>query len=96
MDVTTVVMFCQYVPSCLAVLVLRARHPDAPRSFRVPGGPTVPALASAFSIGLVVWAWPASAEWLFVGQLLLGGFAVWGLTAWARRRVAAPAAHGPG
>lgn len=39
--------------TCLAVPVLRRRLPDAPRTFRVPGGPVVPVLATLISIWLL-------------------------------------------
>lgn len=35
-----------YLPTCLAVPVLRKKMPDAARRFRVPGGMVIPALAS--------------------------------------------------
>lgn len=35
-----------YLPTCLAVPVLRKKMPDAPRRFRVPGGMAIPVLAS--------------------------------------------------
>lgn len=39
-----------------AVFVLRAREPDTPRPFRIPGYPWVPALALAGSLGFLVAA----------------------------------------
>jgi amino acid transporter len=35
-DLNNAAVFAQYLPTCLAVLVLRRTRPDAPRSFRVP------------------------------------------------------------
>jgi len=47
-----VARFLQYIPTCLAVLVLRARNKgEESEGFRVPGGPTIPVL----SIALCVW-----------------------------------------
>lgn len=46
-DLTIITLFCQYVPTTLAVLVFRARRPDAPRLFRVPLGPVIPIVALA-------------------------------------------------
>jgi len=42
---TVVATFWQYIPTCLALLILRHRRPDLPRSFRVPGGPVIPVIA---------------------------------------------------
>jgi len=41
----------QYLVTCLAIPVMRWRHPDLPRGFRVPLGPTIPVLAFL----VVVW-----------------------------------------
>jgi len=41
----------QYLVTCVGVPVLRRRHPDLPRAFRVPLGPVVPIVA----VGVVLW-----------------------------------------
>lgn len=46
----------QYVPTCLAVLVLRRRQ-ERP-GFRLPGGPAIPLLALALSVTLLLQATP--------------------------------------
>ena len=46
----------QYVPTCLAVLVLRRRE-ERP-GFRLPGGPAIPVLALALSTALLLQATP--------------------------------------
>lgn len=46
-DISIVALFAQYVPTCLAVMVLRRKLPDAPRRFRLPLGDAIPILATA-------------------------------------------------
>ncbi len=79
--ISVVARFAQFVPTCLAVLVLRARdRPDAePPPFRIPGGPVVPVLALALCAALLAQAPPA--------RLLAGGLAILsGLPVWAAMR----------
>ena len=40
----------------IAVIVLRRREPDLPRTFKVPGYPVVPILPSSAACGSL-WAW---------------------------------------
>ncbi|WP_162532345.1 APC family permease [Candidatus Scalindua japonica] len=42
---SVLVSILQYIPTCLAVIVLRRKRPDVSKSFRVPGGYIVPSLA---------------------------------------------------
>lgn len=84
-DVSNVALFAQYIPTCLAVLVLRRRMPDAERAYRLPGGPVLPLLAVGSSVILLYAAQTQAAEWIFSGQVLLIGAAVWGLTVLVRR-----------
>jgi amino acid transporter len=46
-DLGNVAVFAQYVPTCLAVPVLRRLRPDLQRRFRLPLGATIPLLATA-------------------------------------------------
>lgn len=57
----------QYIPTCLAVLVMRRRRPDAPRNFRVPGGDLVPVLALVLCLALFVLAAPSERVGILVG-----------------------------
>lgn len=53
-----------YALGAAAVIVLRRRLPDAPRSFRVPGYPITPALfvvAAAAIVGNTIWSKPGQA-----------------------------------
>lgn len=68
--ISVVSRFAQYLPSCLAVLVLRHRHPEAPSSLRAPLGPLFPILAIAVSVWLLL---QADAEKIVFG---LGGLVV--------------------
>jgi len=45
-DVSVVALYFQYVPTCLAVLRLRKTRPEAPRLYKLPGGPAVPLLGT--------------------------------------------------
>lgn len=95
-DVSNVALFGQYIPTCLAVLVLRRRMPHAERVYRLPGGPVLPLLAAGSSVVLLYAANTRVAEWLFSGQVLLAGAAVWALTVLARRAGPKPAPAPPG
>lgn len=51
--INVVVRFSQYIPTCLAVLVLRKKHGPAP-GFQVPFGPVIPLIAIVVSIWLLI------------------------------------------
>jgi APA family basic amino acid/polyamine antiporter len=63
-----------FVLVSIAVLVLRYREPNRPRSFRAPLGPLFPVLSIIFCIvlmmGLEVMTWMAFFAWLFIGLLI--------------------------
>lgn len=42
---SVMVSILQYIPTCLAVIILRRRRPEWERSYRVPGGYSIPVLA---------------------------------------------------
>src|SRR5262249_28591774 len=84
-DASNVALFGQYIPVCLAALVLRYRRPNAERTYRIPGGPLIPVLATACSVMLLWKANPKREEWIFSGQMLLVGVLVWGPTLVLRR-----------
>jgi basic amino acid/polyamine antiporter, APA family len=63
-----------FVLVSIAVLILRYREPERPRSFRAPWGPVFPVLSIIFCImlmmGLEVLTWTAFFIWLIVGLLI--------------------------
>jgi basic amino acid/polyamine antiporter, APA family len=63
-----------FVLVSIAVLILRYREPDRPRSFRAPWGPIFPVLSIIFCImlmmGLEVLTWEAFFIWLIVGLMI--------------------------
>jgi len=86
-DVSNVALFCQYIPTCLAVIVLRYRRPDAERTYRLPGGLVIPLAGAGISAVLLAMARPKQQEWLFSAELLALGIVIWAATAMVRRRV---------
>ncbi|WP_457964159.1 amino acid permease [Arthrobacter sp. D1-29] len=70
-DLTNIGILAAFVVVCLAVIVFRYKRPDAPRTFRLPLMPFIPAfgvLASA----LLIWQLPADTKWRFGVWLLIG------------------------
>jgi amino acid transporter len=68
-----------YIATACAAIVLQRRHPDREGALRLPGGPLIPMLAIALSLGLL-----ASASWQ---NLAMGGAAlVVGAIVYAFRR----------
>ena len=47
------VSILQYIPTCLAVIVLRKRRPQLERSYRIPGGYFVPIIALIICVWLI-------------------------------------------
>lgn len=58
--VSVIGRFAQYIPTCLAVPVLRARDSDRPPGFRMPLGPTVPIASVILCVWLMAESEPAS------------------------------------
>jgi basic amino acid/polyamine antiporter, APA family len=44
-QLSVIARMATYIGTCCAVLVLRRKFPDAPRRFRLPGGPVIPVAA---------------------------------------------------
>ncbi len=65
-----VARFVQYIPTCLAVIVLRRRH-GIGEGFHIPFGPVVPLLAVGLCLWLIVNTDPTKLLW-GGGALLLG------------------------
>lgn len=70
-ELTNIGILLAFVVVCVAVIVLRYRRPDLPRSFRLPWMPVVPALGVIFSIWLITFldpvTWLRFAVWFLIG-----------------------------
>jgi basic amino acid/polyamine antiporter, APA family len=73
-ELTNIGILLAFVVVCAAVIVLRYRQPDLPRSYRCPGMPVVPAIGMVFSIWLVTFldpvTWLRFAAWFVLGCLV--------------------------
>ncbi|MEO3778878.1 amino acid permease [Micromonospora sp. B11E3] len=73
-ELTNIGILLAFVVVCIAVIVLRYRRPDAPRTFRLPGMPVVPALGALFSICLITFlnpvTWLRFAAWFLLGTVI--------------------------
>ncbi|TDD41936.1 amino acid permease [Nonomuraea terrae] len=73
-ELTNIGILLAFVVVCVAVIVLRYRRPDLPRSFRTPGMPVVPAIGVLFSIWLITFldpvTWLRFAAWFALGLVL--------------------------
>lgn len=64
-----------FVLVCVAVIILRIREPNAPRAFRCPGVPVVPALGALICLSMMI---PLPADtWIRLVIWMLLGFAVY-------------------
>lgn len=84
-NVANVAVFAQYVPTCLAVIVLRRTARDVPRPVRLPLGPAIPLVAAGASVVLLWAARPEASEWLQSALLLLLGGVLWAMMLAARK-----------
>jgi APA family basic amino acid/polyamine antiporter len=70
-DLTNIGILAAFVVVCLSVIIFRYKKPDAPRTFRLPFMPLVPAfgvLASAFLMFQLHWeTWLRFGAWLVIG-----------------------------
>lgn len=55
-QISVVSRFIQYIPTCLAVLVLRKKYSDREVNFKIPGGAFVPIFAVLLSVLLLIKA----------------------------------------
>ena len=69
--ISVVSRFAQYLPTCLAVPVLRHRRPDLPMGFKVPFGPVIPVVAALVSVWLLTKATQVQLFW-GLGALVVG------------------------
>ena len=77
-QLTNIGILLAFVVVCVAVIVLRYRRPDLPRTFRCPGMPIVPAIGIVFSLWLVTYltveTWLRFAVWFVLGLLVYFGY----------------------
>lgn len=77
-ELTNIGILLAFVVVCTAVIVLRYRQPDLPRTFRTPWMPVVPALGVGFSIWLITYlqwqTWVRFAVWFAIGTVIYFGY----------------------
>ncbi|MGN6404287.1 amino acid permease [Sinomonas sp.] len=77
-ELTNIGILSAFVVVCVAVIVLRYRSPEIPRSFRTPWMPVVPVVGVLFSLWLIIslpWeTWLRFAVWLVVGLAIYFGY----------------------
>ncbi|MFR0355736.1 amino acid permease [Streptomyces sediminimaris] len=77
-ELTNIGILLAFVVVCTAVIVLRYRRPDLPRSFRTPLMPLVPAVGVVASIWLITYlqwqTWVRFAVWFLVGVGIYFGY----------------------
>ncbi|GAA5135236.1 amino acid permease [Pseudonocardia adelaidensis] len=77
-ELTNIGILLAFVVVCVAVIVLRYRRPDLPRSFRCPGMPVVPAVGVLFSLWLISFlnpvTWLRFVVWFLIGLVVYFGY----------------------
>lgn len=77
-ELTNIGILLAFVVVCTAVVVLRYRRPELPRTFRTPWMPFVPALGVVFSIWLITFlqwqTWVRFAVWFVIGCGIYFGY----------------------
>ncbi len=73
-EMTSIGTLLAFVIVCSAVLILRYRHPELPRSFRVPGVPWVPLMGIATCMAMMLSLgednWLRLVIWLIIGLII--------------------------
>ncbi|MFF2009382.1 amino acid permease [Streptomyces sp. NPDC058195] len=73
-ELTNIGILLAFVVVCIAVIVLRYKRPELPRTFRTPGMPFVPALGVVFSLWLITFlqwqTWVRFAVWFLIGLVI--------------------------
>jgi basic amino acid/polyamine antiporter, APA family len=73
-ELTNIGILLAFVVVCVAVIVLRYRRPDLPRSFRCPGMPVVPVIGVVFSLWLISFlspdTWLRFLVWFAIGSVV--------------------------
>ncbi|RDI43688.1 amino acid permease [Nocardia mexicana] len=77
-ELTNIGILLAFVVVCAAVIVLRYRQPDLPRTFRAPFMPIVPLVGIGFSIWLITYlkpeTWGRFAVWFAIGLVIYLGY----------------------
>ena len=74
-ELTNIGILLAFAVVSVAVIVLRYREPDRPRTFRTPGMPIVPLIGVGFSIWLITFLDPVT--WLRFGAWFLLGLVIY-------------------
>jgi APA family basic amino acid/polyamine antiporter len=74
-ELTNIGILLAFVVVCVAVIVLRYKKPDLPRTFRCPGMPVVPIIGIGFSLWLITALTPTT--WIRFGVWFVIGLAVY-------------------
>ncbi|WP_410604213.1 amino acid permease [Amycolatopsis sp. lyj-90] len=73
-ELTNIGILLAFVVVCVAVIVLRYKQPDLPRTFKTPGMPVVPIIGIVFSIWLITFlnyhTWLRFAAWFGLGLIV--------------------------
>lgn len=73
-ELTNIGILLAFVVVCIAVIVLRYKQPDLPRTFKTPGMPVVPIIGVVFSIWLITFltpeTWLRFAVWFLIGLVI--------------------------
>ncbi|MER6592692.1 amino acid permease [Micromonospora purpureochromogenes] len=93
-ELTNIGILLAFVVVCIAVIVLRYRRPEAPRTFRLPGMPVVPAVGALFSVWLITFLAPET--WLRFAVWFVIGAVVYALYGYRRSALARRGPSGPG
>ncbi|MEC4017879.1 amino acid permease [Streptomyces sp. H27-D2] len=77
-ELTNIGILLAFIVVCIAVIRLRYKQPDLPRTFRCPGMPYVPVIGVAFSIWLITFlqwqTWVRFAVWFLIGLGVYFGY----------------------
>ncbi|MFE0023532.1 amino acid permease [Amycolatopsis sp. NPDC059021] len=73
-ELTNIGILLAFIVVCIAVIVLRYKRPDLPRTFKTPGMPVVPVIGVVFSIWLITFlqpeTWLRFAIWFVIGMVI--------------------------